>query len=147
MATRSAIPEGKYLTLESGLKLHYHEAGQPHADRPSLLVVDNHQDFIQLVTRYLAGHRWEVLAAAGVVFGGAFLDVPVERHLTTYRVNIEGLVTMTHAFLPDLLSRQHTKELLDRMRTVTRPMWDEFGKAAGPDAAKLLAEFRAKTGK
>ncbi len=40
-----------------------------------------------------------------------------------------------------------TKELLDRMRTVTRPMWDEFGKAAGPDAAKLLAEFRAKTGK
>ncbi len=33
------------------------------------------------------------------------------------------------------------------MRTVTRPMWDEFGKAAGPDAAKLLAEFRAKTGK
>lgn len=42
---------------------------------------------------------------AGVVFGGAFLDVPVERHLTTYRVNIEGLVTMTHAFLPDLLQR------------------------------------------
>jgi short-subunit dehydrogenase len=42
---------------------------------------------------------------AGVVFGGAFLDVPVERHLTTYRVNTEGLVTMTHAFLPDLLGR------------------------------------------
>lgn len=40
-----------------------------------------------------------------------------------------------------------SKELLDRMRTVTRPMWDDFGKAAGPEAAKLLAEFRAKTGK
>lgn len=40
-----------------------------------------------------------------------------------------------------------SKELLDRMRTVTRPMWDEFGKAVGPEAAKLLAEFRAKTGK
>jgi len=40
---------------------------------------------------------------AGVVFGGAFLDVPVERHLTTYRVNTLGLVAMTHAFLPDLL--------------------------------------------
>src|SRR5690349_23895141 len=24
---------------------------------------------------------------AGLVFGGAFLDVPLERHLTTYRVN------------------------------------------------------------
>jgi short-subunit dehydrogenase len=42
---------------------------------------------------------------AGVVFGGAFLDVPVERHLATYRVNTVGLVAMTHAFLPDLLAR------------------------------------------
>jgi short-subunit dehydrogenase len=42
---------------------------------------------------------------AGLVFGGAFLDVPVERHLTTYRVNTLGLVAMTHAFLPDLLTR------------------------------------------
>ncbi len=42
---------------------------------------------------------------AGVVFGGAFLDVPLQKHLTTYRVNIEGLVVMTYAFLPDLLSR------------------------------------------
>jgi len=41
---------------------------------------------------------------AGIVFGGAFLDVPLERHLTTYRVNTEGLVAMTHAFLPDLLA-------------------------------------------
>jgi short-subunit dehydrogenase len=41
---------------------------------------------------------------AGLVFGGAFLDVPLERHLTTYRVNTLGLVAMTHAFLPDLLA-------------------------------------------
>jgi short-subunit dehydrogenase len=41
---------------------------------------------------------------AGLVFGGAFLDVPVERHLTTYRVNTLGLVAMTHAFLPDLIA-------------------------------------------
>jgi all-trans-retinol dehydrogenase (NAD+) len=40
---------------------------------------------------------------AGVVFGGAFLDVPLERHLTTYRLNTEALVAMTHAFLPDLI--------------------------------------------
>jgi len=41
---------------------------------------------------------------AGLVFGGGFLDVPLERHLTTYRVNTLGLVAMTHAFLPDLLA-------------------------------------------
>jgi TRAP-type C4-dicarboxylate transport system substrate-binding protein len=40
-----------------------------------------------------------------------------------------------------------SKELLDRMRAVTRPMWDEFGKNAGPEGAKILADYRAKTGK
>ena len=42
---------------------------------------------------------------AGIVFGGAFLDVPLDKHLRTYRVNVEGMVAMTYAFLPDLLSR------------------------------------------
>ncbi|MGE5732660.1 MAG: SDR family NAD(P)-dependent oxidoreductase [Gemmatimonas sp.] len=41
---------------------------------------------------------------AGIVFGGGFLDVPLEKHLTTYRVNTLGLVAMTHAFLPDLIA-------------------------------------------
>jgi all-trans-retinol dehydrogenase (NAD+) len=41
---------------------------------------------------------------AGLVFGGGFLDVPLEQHLTTYRVNTLGLVAMTHAFLPDLIA-------------------------------------------
>lgn len=50
------------------------------------------------------GGRVDVLVNnAGLVFGGAFLDVPLERHVTTYRVNVIGLVAMTHAFLPDLL--------------------------------------------
>ncbi len=42
---------------------------------------------------------------AGIVYGGALLDVPLEKHLRTYRVNVEGLVAMTYAFLPDLISR------------------------------------------
>jgi short-subunit dehydrogenase len=41
---------------------------------------------------------------AGLVFGGGFLDVPLEKHLTTYRVNTLGLVAMTHAFLGDLIA-------------------------------------------
>ncbi|HVX62255.1 MAG TPA: SDR family NAD(P)-dependent oxidoreductase [Pirellulales bacterium] len=42
---------------------------------------------------------------AGIVRGGPFLDVPVEGHLDTYRVNTLGMVSVTHAFLPDLISR------------------------------------------
>jgi len=40
---------------------------------------------------------------AGVVFGGRFLDVPLEKHLLTYRINVEGVVAVTQAFLPDLI--------------------------------------------
>ncbi len=42
---------------------------------------------------------------AGVVFGGPFLDVPFEKHVRTYRVNVEGVMAMTYAFLPDLIAR------------------------------------------
>lgn len=40
---------------------------------------------------------------AGVVFGGPLLEVPLARHRLTYRVNVEGPLMMTHAFLPDLI--------------------------------------------
>lgn len=40
---------------------------------------------------------------AGVVFGGVFEMVPLEKHLLTYQVNTMGLVAMTHAFFSDLL--------------------------------------------
>jgi len=42
---------------------------------------------------------------AGVVFGGAFGDVPLARHVQTYRVNLVGAVIVSHAFLPDLVAR------------------------------------------
>lgn len=42
---------------------------------------------------------------AGVVFGGPFLKVPLERHFATYQINTIGLITVTHTFLPDLISR------------------------------------------
>ena len=40
---------------------------------------------------------------AGVVFGGVFEMVPIEKHLMTYAVNTGGLVAMTHAFFADIL--------------------------------------------
>jgi short-subunit dehydrogenase len=42
---------------------------------------------------------------AGIVHGGAFLDVPLDRHEATFRVNTMGVAAVTHAFLPVLLSR------------------------------------------
>jgi short-subunit dehydrogenase len=42
---------------------------------------------------------------AGLVFGGPFLDLPLEKHLTTYRVNTMGPVAFTHVFLPDLIAK------------------------------------------
>ena len=42
---------------------------------------------------------------AGIVSGGSFLDVPLEKHLTTYDVNTAGPVIVTHMFLPDLLAQ------------------------------------------
>jgi short-subunit dehydrogenase len=42
---------------------------------------------------------------AGVVFGGPFLQVPAARHRATVEVNLIGLLNVTQAFLPDLLSR------------------------------------------
>jgi short-subunit dehydrogenase len=41
---------------------------------------------------------------AGVVHGGAFAEVPLERHLQTLNVNTEGVVAVTHFFLPDLIA-------------------------------------------
>jgi all-trans-retinol dehydrogenase (NAD+) len=41
---------------------------------------------------------------AGVVFGGDFLSVPMDRHLATVAVNLNGLLAVTHAFLPDLIA-------------------------------------------
>lgn len=41
---------------------------------------------------------------AGVVFGGPFREISMERHRATYRINVEGLVSMTHAFWDDVIS-------------------------------------------
>lgn len=40
---------------------------------------------------------------AGVVFGGAFLEVPFEKHELTFRINTLGVMAVTHAFLPQLI--------------------------------------------
>jgi len=43
---------------------------------------------------------------AGVVFGGPFLDLPLDKHLLTYQVNVDGVVAMTYHFLADLIAAE-----------------------------------------
>ena len=42
---------------------------------------------------------------AGVVFGGKFLEVPIEKHRLTYDVNTHGIINMLHVFLQDLIDQ------------------------------------------
>ncbi len=42
---------------------------------------------------------------AGIVAGGTFENVPLERHRAIYEVNCLGPVTVTHTLLPELLAR------------------------------------------
>lgn len=39
---------------------------------------------------------------AGVVFGGEFEKISLEKHLLTYRINVDALVAMTYLFFNDL---------------------------------------------
>lgn len=41
---------------------------------------------------------------AGLVFGGEFEQVELQRHLDTFKVNSEGLMACTHAFMNDLIA-------------------------------------------
>jgi len=43
---------------------------------------------------------------AGIVAGGPFLKVPIEKHLRTIDVNVSALISMTHAFLPDMIEKR-----------------------------------------
>ncbi len=79
------------------------------AGRPATglrLDVTDRDDIERVRAEVLAAGPLDVLVNnAGVVFGGPFGEVPLERHLLTYRVNVLGVLGMTHAFLPALLER------------------------------------------
>ena len=61
---------------------------------------------------------------AGVVFGGPFLDVDLDRHLATIAVNLSGVITLTHAFLPDLIARPvgHIVNIASAAAVIALPM-------------------------
>ncbi len=45
---------------------------------------------------------------AGVVFGGEFEKIPLQKHLLTYEINTLGPVAFTHTFLNDLLEAKES---------------------------------------
>ena len=42
---------------------------------------------------------------AGIVSGGRFADIPLDKHRLTFEVNTHGPINVTHVFLPDLLNQ------------------------------------------
>lgn len=71
------------------------------------LDVTNPEQVLAVRDRVRTDHgRIDVLVNnAGILIGGAFLDVPPVRHLATAAVNFGGVMTVTHAFLPDLIAQ------------------------------------------
>ncbi len=82
-----------------------HAAGLPaHAFR---LDVTDTAEVLQVRQRVL-GERGPIdvlINNAGVVSGGPFADVALERHREMVAVNVLGVLGLTHAFLPDLIAR------------------------------------------
>lgn len=52
----------------------------------------------------VAGRIDALVNNAGIVFGGVFDEVPLDKHLLTYRVNTDAMMALTHVFMPDLLA-------------------------------------------
>jgi short-subunit dehydrogenase len=61
---------------------------------------------------------------AGVVFAGEFEKVPRERHEATVAVNLQGVLNVTHEFLPDLLARPeaHLVNIASAAATIALPL-------------------------
>ena len=71
------------------------------------LDVTKHEDIVRKRRSILdlVGKIDVLVNNAGVVFGGKFLEVPIEKHRLTYDVNTHGIINMLHVFLQDLMDQ------------------------------------------
>lgn len=68
---------------------------------------------VQAVIDATEGRALDVLVLnAGIAIGGAFLDLPLERHLQLLDLNIGSTVRLCHALLPAMVARGGGKVLL-----------------------------------
>lgn len=68
---------------------------------------------VRAVVEATEGRALDVLVLnAGIAIGGAFLDLPLERHLQLLDLNIGSTVRLCHALLPAMVARGGGKVLL-----------------------------------
>ena len=74
------------------------------------LDVTKYDDIIKVREKILSdvGKIDILINNAGVVFGGKFLEVPIEKHQLTYDVNTQGIINMCHVFLQDLINQPNS---------------------------------------
>ena len=84
------------------------QGGRAHA---WLADVSDHESVRRLRDNIIesVGHVDVLVNNAGVVFGGSFLEVPLEKHKLTFEVNSLGLTYVTWTFLPELLKRPQSR--------------------------------------
>ena len=74
------------------------------------------------VVRAVAGKPLDVLVLnAGIAIGGAFLDVPLDKHLQLVEININSTLRLCHALLPAMIARGRGKLLLVSSLSATTP--------------------------
>jgi short-subunit dehydrogenase len=81
------------------------ELGPPAIGFPLDLTVPNQVLAVREQVHAAGGPIDVLVNNAGIVAGGPFLEVSLDRHLASVAVNLSGVLAVTHAFLPDLLER------------------------------------------
>lgn len=72
---------------------------------------------------------------AGIAIGGAFIDIPLERHLQLIALNVISPVRMAHALIPGMVANGGGKLLLVSSLSATTPT--PFESVYGPSKAFL----------
>ncbi|MFD1795910.1 SDR family NAD(P)-dependent oxidoreductase [Paracoccus aurantiacus] len=75
--------------------------------------------------------------SAGIAIGGAFVDIPLERHLQLIALNIISPVRMAHVFLPAMAANGGGKLLLVSSLSATTPT--PYESVYGPSKAFLTS--------
>ncbi len=68
-----------------------------------------------------------VVLNAGIAIGGAFVDIPLERHLGLLALNVLSPVRMAHALIPQMVANGGGKLLLVSSLSATPPYESVYG--------------------
>lgn len=74
---------------------------------------------------------------AGIAIGGAFVDIPLERHMQLIALNVLAPVRMAHALIPQLINKGGGKVLLVSSLSATTPT--PYESVYGPSKAFLTS--------